>query len=119
MVGDRRRAYFWKGIWVGDKSLKDLCPRLFALAINKEGLVSETGMWEGDRWRWNIEWRRGRMGRERDEEEVLWEVLSRVQLRESLEDHWKWLYDFEERYVVKGAYEFLSPTECCWGVLVM
>ncbi|GKV02239.1 hypothetical protein SLEP1_g14697 [Rubroshorea leprosula] len=32
---------FWSDSWVGDKSLRDLCPRLFQLASNKEGVVKE------------------------------------------------------------------------------
>ncbi|GLT42608.1 hypothetical protein SLA2020_165990 [Shorea laevis] len=111
MVGDGRRVGFSCEIWVGDKSLWDLCPRLFELAVHKEGLVCEMGVWEGELWRWNIEWRRGRLGRERGEEEVLWEVLSKVQITKGLEDCWKWMHDAERRYAMKKAYEFLSPME--------
>ncbi|GKV08884.1 hypothetical protein SLEP1_g20455 [Rubroshorea leprosula] len=111
MVGDGRQVGFWHEIWVGDISLKELCPRLCELAMNKDGMVSEMGMWEGGFWRWNVGWRRGRLGREKGEEAVLWEVLSRVQITEGREDCWTWRHDAEGRYAVKTAYEFLSPTE--------
>ncbi|GKV21416.1 hypothetical protein SLEP1_g31399 [Rubroshorea leprosula] len=42
-VGDGRRARFWKDIWVGDKSLSELCPRLLALSANKESVVDPVG----------------------------------------------------------------------------
>ncbi|GKV30558.1 hypothetical protein SLEP1_g39359 [Rubroshorea leprosula] len=54
---------------------------------------------------------RGRLGREKGEEVVLWEVLSRVQIMEGREDCWKWMHDAEGKYAVKKAYEFLSPME--------
>ncbi|GKV31834.1 hypothetical protein SLEP1_g40497 [Rubroshorea leprosula] len=111
MVGDGRHVGFWRESWVGDKSLKELCPRLFELAMSKDGMVCEMGVWEMGVWRWNVHWRRGRLGRERGEEVVLWEVLSRVQIAEGREDCWKWTHDAEGRYAVKKAYEFLSPME--------
>ncbi|GKV35263.1 hypothetical protein SLEP1_g43564 [Rubroshorea leprosula] len=66
VVGDGSPVGFWKAVWVGEKILRDLCPRLFQLAVHKYGLVSEMGVWEEGSWKWNIAWRRGRQGRERD-----------------------------------------------------
>ncbi|GKV16128.1 hypothetical protein SLEP1_g26814 [Rubroshorea leprosula] len=108
-VGDGKRVGFWRTIWVGDKSLRDLFPRLYELAVKKEGLVSEMGDWEDDRWRWNMEWRRERKGRVRDEEEGLWELLESVQLKKDEEDHWWWIHGPDGQYVVKTAYEALAP----------
>ncbi|GKU93217.1 hypothetical protein SLEP1_g6825 [Rubroshorea leprosula] len=55
-VGEGCRVGFWRSVWVGEKALRDLCPRLFQLAINKEGLVSEmeVGLKVGveDWWQW-------------------------------------------------------------------
>ncbi|GLT37855.1 hypothetical protein SLA2020_121420 [Shorea laevis] len=52
------------------------------------------------------------MGREKDEEKGLWEVLGCVQIRKYLADTWKWRYGVESRYIVKTAYEILAPVEC-------
>lgn len=54
------------------------------------------------------------MGRERDEEELLWKVLGRIQLRVGAEDYQRWVHDIEGRQVVKKAYKFLVHGE---GVL--
>ncbi|GKV40202.1 hypothetical protein SLEP1_g47870 [Rubroshorea leprosula] len=48
-VSDGRRVDFWRDSWVGDKPLRDLCPRLYALSMNREGMISEMGDWERDR----------------------------------------------------------------------
>ncbi|GKU89472.1 hypothetical protein SLEP1_g3604 [Rubroshorea leprosula] len=67
------------------------------------------GVWEGDKWSWKLEWRRGRIGREKDEEEALWEKLGNLQLKKGVEDHWRWLHDSDGSYMVKKAY--LAPSE--------
>ncbi|GLT79158.1 hypothetical protein SLA2020_506560 [Shorea laevis] len=111
-VGDGSRVGFCRDIWVVDRTLSELCPRLFQLAGNKEVMVKETGKREVEEWRWQMEWRRGRIGREKGEERVLWEVLDNIQLKEGVEDCWKWKYDAEGRYLVKKAYDFLDTREC-------
>ncbi|GKV25736.1 hypothetical protein SLEP1_g35131 [Rubroshorea leprosula] len=110
-VGEGCRVGLWRSIWVGEKALRELCPRLFELAVNKVGLVSEMGGWEAGSWRWNIIWRRGRFGREKDEELMLWEVLSTVGIKVGVEDRWQWIHVSDGKYVVKKAYEFLESTE--------
>ncbi|GLT32356.1 hypothetical protein SLA2020_070280 [Shorea laevis] len=108
-VGDGKRVGFWRENWIGSKPLWDVCPRLFELAVNKDGKIQEMGGWEGGRWRWSLEWRRPRLGRELSEEEVLSNLLGNVRLCEGREDRWKWKYDGNGIYVVKNAYAFLGP----------
>ncbi|GKV36624.1 hypothetical protein SLEP1_g44732 [Rubroshorea leprosula] len=68
----------------------------------------ENGTWEGEGWIWGIEWRRERLGREKDEEEGLWAMLASVKLRKGVVDLWQWRYAVEGSYVVNTAYEFLA-----------
>ncbi|GLT50396.1 hypothetical protein SLA2020_238830 [Shorea laevis] len=110
-VGEGNQVGFWRELWVGNKNLRDLCPRLYELSTNKLGNISDMGVWEGDKWCWKVEWRRGRIGREKDEEELLWEVLDSFQLKKGVEDCWMWIHDSAGSYMVKRAYEFLAPTE--------
>ncbi|GKV32434.1 hypothetical protein SLEP1_g41043 [Rubroshorea leprosula] len=98
-VGDGSRVHFWREVLVGDKPLRDLCPRLFELAVKKDGLVSEMGGWEEGCWRWNIAWRRGRLGREQDEELVLWETINRAQIKAGTDDCWHWVHGSDGKYV--------------------
>ncbi|GLT56112.1 hypothetical protein SLA2020_291830 [Shorea laevis] len=70
------------------------------------------GTWEGASWQWDMEWRRGSIGCERDKEEGLWEVLGSIQIKKGTEDSWQWRYDSKGRYIVKKAYDFLAPMEC-------
>nr|GFB30842.1 RNA-directed DNA polymerase, eukaryota, reverse transcriptase zinc-binding domain protein [Tanacetum cinerariifolium] len=40
-IGNGRDTCFWYDKWLGDKPLKDLFPRLFALELNKEVTVAD------------------------------------------------------------------------------
>ncbi|GKU95930.1 hypothetical protein SLEP1_g9226 [Rubroshorea leprosula] len=110
-VGEGNRVVFWADRWMGVKSLRDLFPRLFALAVKKEGKVSEMGSWEEGRWHWRLEWRRGTLGREKDEEELLGKMLEGVNLKEGAGDVWKWMHGLDGKYGVKLAYDFLASSE--------
>ncbi|GKV26308.1 hypothetical protein SLEP1_g35639 [Rubroshorea leprosula] len=99
-VGEGNKVDFWQERWVGDKTLRDLCPRLYALAVRKEGKVSEMGKWDEGRWVWRVEWRRGTIGREKDEEGALEKALEGVKLKEGVRDVWKWRHEMDGKYVV-------------------
>lgn len=42
-IGDGREVRFWDGAWSGERTLKELFPRLFHLSTKKEGMVNEMG----------------------------------------------------------------------------
>ncbi|GKV29432.1 hypothetical protein SLEP1_g38359 [Rubroshorea leprosula] len=113
-VGEGNRVGFWSDRWIGVKSLRDLFPRLFALSVKKDGKVFEMGIWEKGRWWWRMEWRRGTIGREKDEEVLLEKVLEGVKLKEGAGDVWKWIHVMDGKYGVKIAYDFLATSK---GVL--
>ncbi|GKV46945.1 hypothetical protein SLEP1_g53902 [Rubroshorea leprosula] len=103
-----------RGIFV---QLREMLAKGFRWGVGDEmgeSMVGKMGFWEGDKWCWRLEWRKGKMGRERDGEKLLWEVLGKVRLKQQKEDCWKWAHDPKGRHVVKMAYEFLAPRE---GVL--
>ncbi|GKV22035.1 hypothetical protein SLEP1_g31939 [Rubroshorea leprosula] len=110
-VGDGNRVVFWCDRWIGVKSLRDLFPRLFALSVKKKGKVSEMGSWEEGRWHWRVEWRRGTLGREKDEEELLEKLLENVKLKEGAGDVWKWVHVLDGKYGVLRWWglEFVLP----------
>ncbi|GLT34074.1 hypothetical protein SLA2020_086180 [Shorea laevis] len=111
-VGEGNKVAFWQERWIGEKNLKDLCPRLYALSVKKEGNVSEMGFWEEGRWRWHVEWRRDTIGREKNEEELMEKALEGVLIKKGVGDVRKWIHAIDGRYVVKLAYDFLASTEC-------
>lgn len=47
-LGNGSSISFWNEIWVGDKQLRELFPRLFHLCSDKEGIVRDMGYWVGN-----------------------------------------------------------------------
>ncbi|KAK3211461.1 hypothetical protein Dsin_016167 [Dipteronia sinensis] len=43
VIGDGRRANFWDIVGGDSVQLKNVCPRIFALAVKKQGAVQEFG----------------------------------------------------------------------------
>ncbi|KAK3224465.1 hypothetical protein Dsin_011490 [Dipteronia sinensis] len=62
VVGNGERARFWKDIYWQFQPLEKAFPRVFSLAKNKMGRVSEFGSWKGSRWEWEIQLRRPLFG---------------------------------------------------------
>ena len=48
LLGNGSLIWMWDDIWVVNGRLKDLFPRIFALAVNKSGMVNEFGLWLED-----------------------------------------------------------------------
>ncbi|GKV26298.1 hypothetical protein SLEP1_g35629 [Rubroshorea leprosula] len=109
-VGDESCVDFWSDKWVGDKSLKELYLRLFAVAIRTEGSLKDMGVWRGENWVWDCRWRCGCRGRAAEEEEHFRAMINGFQLRIDREDSWRWVHSSDGCYSVKAAYEFLTPT---------
>ncbi|GKV26427.1 hypothetical protein SLEP1_g35728 [Rubroshorea leprosula] len=91
-VGDGSCVDFWSDKWVGDKSLKELYPRLFVLAVRTEGILKDMGVWRGENWVWDCKWRCGCRGRAAEEEEHFRAMINGFKLRIDREDSWKWVH---------------------------
>ncbi|GKV47235.1 hypothetical protein SLEP1_g54153 [Rubroshorea leprosula] len=86
--------------------------RIGGLSLNLRNMLVEGFKWEEEgRWRWRLEWRRGTLGREKDEEELLEKMLEGVNLKEGAGDVWKWMHGLDGKYGVKLAYDFLASSE--------
>ncbi|KAK8663773.1 hypothetical protein V6N13_083578 [Hibiscus sabdariffa] len=56
--GERPLLPSTKDVWIGNIPLKTAYPRIHALALLKEGVISDFGSLENGGWRWNITLRR-------------------------------------------------------------
>ncbi|EOY31812.1 Uncharacterized protein TCM_038999 [Theobroma cacao] len=82
--------YFWTKPWLNDMILKDEFPRLFALAVNKNGKLNEFGVWTEVVWQWRIELRRNLFGWEPNQWSNLWGHLQVHTLSKELDDKVIW-----------------------------
>ncbi|PWA87712.1 RNA-directed DNA polymerase, eukaryota, Reverse transcriptase zinc-binding domain protein [Artemisia annua] len=50
-IGNGRNTRFWSDVWVGDQTLKERFPRVFALERIKDCSIADR--WCDDNWNWN------------------------------------------------------------------
>ncbi|KAK8995405.1 hypothetical protein V6N11_069839 [Hibiscus sabdariffa] len=53
-VGDGRSIFFWSDTWVDNVFLKERLPRIFAIASNKSGFISDFGCKVDSVWVWEV-----------------------------------------------------------------
>ncbi|KAK3218961.1 hypothetical protein Dsin_012931 [Dipteronia sinensis] len=89
-LGDGGRTKFWKDLKIDDIPLAEFFPRIYALAVNKSGVVGEFGAWNGCRWCWNIVTWRPILGWE----ELVWYLflteLRKFKIRKMCHDSLVW-----------------------------
>jgi mannosylglycoprotein endo-beta-mannosidase len=105
-LGNGLSIRFWKEVWIGDSPLCLMFPRLFSLSLQKDACIGELLLADGERRRWNFNWRRNLFQWEVDRVNVLVGLLVNVNLSH-LEDGWIWKANPEEGFSVKSAYDML------------
>ncbi|KAK2652575.1 hypothetical protein Ddye_012431 [Dipteronia dyeriana] len=58
VVGSGSKVRLWQDVKWDSVPLMTIFPRIFALATNKKGTISEYGNWAESRWVWNVSLRR-------------------------------------------------------------
>ncbi|XP_074266276.1 uncharacterized protein LOC141588747 [Silene latifolia] len=57
-IGNGTKISFWENLWIGHITLKEGFPRLFSVSIQKNKCVADMGVWQGDNWVWQLQWKR-------------------------------------------------------------
>ncbi|XVF13719.1 hypothetical protein REPUB_Repub08aG0231800 [Reevesia pubescens] len=57
-LGNGNRIRFWVDEGVENVILRERFPRIYSLAINKDGVVKDFGCWSNNFWNWNVPLRR-------------------------------------------------------------
>jgi hypothetical protein len=86
VVGNGSRASFWHDPLVMKTPLKLVCPRLYALAAYKEGVVADFGMWINSVWSWKVPLRRPVFGWEKREWDILMVILGCFNMQSLVSD---------------------------------
>lgn len=64
--------------------------------------------WVGERWEWNIEWRRALFERESGTINDFFNVINRISLSQAVKDKWSWKASKDESYWTKMVYSKLA-----------
>ncbi|KAK3226019.1 hypothetical protein Dsin_005881 [Dipteronia sinensis] len=84
IVGRGDRARLWEDVVLEGISLKEAFPRVFILAKNKTGVVRDFCAWEGNVWKWDIQFRRPFFNRELEQWECFKRFLENIRIRDSI-----------------------------------
>ncbi|XP_019425747.1 PREDICTED: uncharacterized protein LOC109334402 [Lupinus angustifolius] len=96
-IGDGKNSGFLLNNWCGSQCLRDLFPRFFLLAEDRDARVADCGCWVDNNWLWNINWHRVLLHREEIIVKDLYDVISGT-------DSWRWHRDSSSSFIVKLVY---------------
>lgn len=97
-IGNGKKASFWEDMWVPNVILKEMYPRMYALARNKEGKVSDNGVWEGEKWSWKIDMRRPVFDWEKEVYEDLIKTINTCPIIADRDDKVIWKFERSGMY---------------------
>ncbi|KAK3206960.1 hypothetical protein Dsin_021006 [Dipteronia sinensis] len=92
IIGNGRRANFWNEPWGKELPLKFSFPRIFALAVDKSGVVEDFGRWQGSNWVWEVPLRRPLFDWEKNQWQAFQYVLQCNKILGSIVDDIAWLF---------------------------
>ncbi|GMI89291.1 hypothetical protein HRI_002598400 [Hibiscus trionum] len=101
-VGNGKRIKFWSETWIGNTPLKELFPRMYALAVNKSGVIAEFGHFEDGIWLWKIEFRRRTFDWENEVREAFFDLISSGKLCQDISDNVRWKANSNGIFSVKS-----------------
>ncbi|TYH19946.1 hypothetical protein ES288_A05G392700v1 [Gossypium darwinii] len=108
LVGNGHSILFWEDVWCGDRPLRVEFPRLFRLALNKNGLVKDFSMSNGFmEVNWADFFSRPQLDREMHMVSWLREAKSSMFLSPEVEDKLLWIHDRKCVFSVKKLTELL------------
>ncbi|EOY16991.1 Uncharacterized protein TCM_036081 [Theobroma cacao] len=90
VVKDGSRILFWEDNWMERQPLKVRFPRIYALAINKEGYIQDYGKWDEELWVWEVQLRRQPFGWEEEQWSWFKQATEEYHLSRKLEDTLAW-----------------------------
>ena len=102
IIGNGSFIDFWEDPWVKDGSLKNLYPRIFALAQQKTGSINKFGEWIGGSWVWNILLRRRVFDWEIRQWNEFWGLISKSVLRQASNDQVCWRFENNGIFMIKS-----------------
>ncbi|XVF83508.1 hypothetical protein PTKIN_Ptkin16aG0494200 [Pterospermum kingtungense] len=89
-VGNGERIDFWECEWISGVVIKDVFPRVYALAIKKSGKISEFGYFLNEGWVWKIPLRRRPFGWEMQQWNNFYSLISGQKLCRLMVDKVIW-----------------------------
>ena len=113
-VGNGNSVLFWHDRWCEIGILKRIFPRLYAISLQKNLLVSQMGEWNEIAWVWNLEWRRALYVWENEEVSRLKHIIEQNGPSSEGEDGVYWKHSgnlcYPIKCITKRINESYTPT---------
>lgn len=114
-LGNGKHIRFWTHEWIDGTVLKFSFPRIFALAVNKEGVVADFGRSENGKWVWDVTLRRPVFNWEVTQWTTFLDILSDYSVCEDLNDKLIWKKTCSGKYYAKSFSTTVSSHENVGG----
>ncbi|KAL9672015.1 hypothetical protein QQ045_009589 [Rhodiola kirilowii] len=111
-LGRGNELSFWEDAWAGDKSFRELYPKLFLLAEDGKAKVGESGFWVDGGWQWNLRFRRNLYQWEEMLRSELLEGLRHLQLKEEEDDRVVWAFTSDGRFSSNSLLKAATSIKC-------
>lgn len=108
--GGGKEVRYWLDKWIGDRRLNERWPRHFRPAEDKQMVISDMGVWEGEQWSWRWRWRRDLFQWEVELFTDFAGILQAAKPRKVEMDSWMWRSESSGAYLVKSAYKLITAT---------
>ncbi|XVF85746.1 hypothetical protein PTKIN_Ptkin17bG0142100 [Pterospermum kingtungense] len=119
LLGNGSRILFWSQEWIPGVILKVNFPRIYALAMLKEGKVNDYGYFDNNKWIWNIPLRRDVFDWEIPQWNHFCSLLQNYCICNTIEDKLVWKDSCSGRYTSKYfCWKFLKDNNLSherWG----
>ncbi|KAK2651368.1 hypothetical protein Ddye_011224 [Dipteronia dyeriana] len=109
VIGNGGKADFWESSGGDAVQLKLACPRVFALAVKKKGVIQEFGFWQGSKWVWDIALRRPLFDWEKIQWSLFLSTLENARIRRSILDTLAWAFCPDDKFTV-GSFRLCIET---------
>ena len=109
-LGNGNSVLFWHDQWCEIGPLKRTFPRLFALSLQKNSLISMMGDWIEGIWAWNLRWCRTLYEWENDELQTLKTLIEASRPNMDMDDGVYWKHSGDNYYPTKDIVAKLSES---------
>lgn len=118
VIGDGKKASFWRTAWAQGRRPMDLAPEAFARSRGKNRTLSEA--LEGQKWVCDIDLRQGLSLDLLQQYTQLWTLAQSIQLTTDVEDKCVWKLNASGEYSTASAYraQFFGHTNCTFHPLI-
>lgn len=108
IIGGGNQTRFWADPWVGNVTLRNKFPRLFAMRSDKSSMVGEVGVFAQGKWVWDLSFRRTLFEWELEIHNTFMNVINSFFPSANSSDRICWIFYISGAFSVKGLCKWVE-----------